>query len=337
MSLNGGPGTPTRPQAKPARTIPVALFVIALIVVAGAAVAVTSVLYTPKPASTPGDLTLTDDLGRTVQVPRDPARVVVLGPSIVDSMYRLGLRSHIVGVDCYAAAFGGLTADYSSDQIALWNLSQSMCVQTEPTFDFEAMINETPALVLATTIVSVSAVEMISSTYNIPVVMLQPATLGGIEVDVSLLGTIFGLDSNATAINQQLQVELGEATTVATNLTNSGATFPTVLVTYSTDSNGYWTFGPGTFGESLIELADATNIASNSTLPYPELPGEVVLVDNPTFVIYGLGFGLNLASYQSAPFWSELNATQNGHLYGMDSNYLTEPDPTMILEGLPEL
>ena len=337
MTLNAGPPPSAAPPVKPTRTVPVALFVVALIVVAGAAVAVTALLYTPKAAGAPGDLTVTDDLGRTVEVPRDPARVVVLGPSIVDSMYRLGLRSHIVGVDCYAAAFGGLTADYSPDQVALWNLSQSMCVQIDPTFDFEALVNDTPTLVIATTIVSVLAVETISTTYNIPVVMLQPATLSGIEVDVSLLGTIFGLASNASAINQQLQVELGAATTLATNLTDSGALFPTVLVTYSTDSNGYWTYGPGTFGESLIELADATNIAANATLPYPELPGEVVLVDNPQFVVYGVGYGLNLASYQSAPFWSELNATQNGHLYGMDSNYLTEPDPTMILEGLPEL
>jgi iron complex transport system substrate-binding protein len=339
MSLNEAPSgsTPAATPASRPRTVSLAVFVIALIVVAGAAVAVTAILYSPKPASTPGDLTVTDDLGRTVKVPRDPSHVVVLGPSIMDSMYRLGLRAHVVGVDCYAVSFGGLTADYSSDQIALWNLSQSMCVQIAPTFNFEALLNDTPQLVLASTIVSVSAVETISSTYNIPVVMLQPATLGGIETDVSLLGEIFGINGTAAALNEKLQIELGADTNLLTNLTNAGTPFPTVLVTYSTDQNGYWTYGPGTFGESLIELAGATNIGANSTLPYPELPGEVVLVDNPTYVVYGTGFGLNLSSYQSAPFWAQLNATHNGNLYGMDSNYLTEPDPTMILEGLPAL
>ena len=333
MSLNAGSSAATPPP----RTVSIAVFVVALLVVAGIAVAVTAVLYETRSASTPGTLTVTDDLGRTVSVPRDPGRVVVLSPSIMDSMYRLGLRSHVVGVDCYAASFGGLSADYSPDQVTLWNLSQSMCIQIGPTFDVESLLNDTPQLVLASTIISVADVETISSTYHIPVVMLQPPTLSGIEVDLTLLGTIFGVATAATALNDQLQVELAGAENVQSNLTDAGTPFPTVLITYDTDQNGYWTFGPGTFGESLIELASATSISANSTMPYPELPGEVVLAADPTYLVYGTGFGLNESSYASAPFWSDLSATQNGMAVGMNSNWLTEPDPTMILDGLPAL
>jgi iron complex transport system substrate-binding protein len=316
---------------------------VALIVVGGVAVAVTAVVYewsgssSPSAAPPGSSVTVTDDLGRTVSVPRDPARVVVLSPSIMDSMYRLGLRSHVVGVDCYAAVFGGLSADYSPDQVALWNLSPSLCIQVAPVFDIEALLNATPQLVFASTIVSVADVEEISATYHIPVVMLQPPTLSGVEIDLGLLGTIFGVTTVATALDDQLQIELAGAASVQSNLTNAGTPFPTVLATYSTDENGYWTFGPGTFGESLIELASASSISANSTLPYPELSGEAVLVSNPTYVVYGVGFGLNESSYASAPFWTQLSATQDGKAFGIDSNYLTEPDPTMILVGLPEL
>ena len=333
MSLIPGPAAPApRP-----RTVSLVVFATALIVVTGVAVAVTAVLYGGPGSTSTGSLTVTDDLGRTVSVPQDPARVAVLSPSIMDSMYRLGLRAHVVGVDCYASAFGGLSADYSPDQIALWNLSSSMCIQVAPVFDVEALLNDTPQLVLASTIVSVGVVEEISTTYHIPVVMLQPPTLSGVEVDLSLLGTIFGVPDVADQLNHQLQVVLAEAAAVQTNLTNSGTPFPTVLATYSTDENGYWTFGPGTFGESLLELASATSISANSTLPYPELSGEVVLVSNPTYIVYGTGFGLNESSYASAPFWSQLSATRDGNAFGIDSNYLTEPDPTMILVGLPQL
>jgi iron complex transport system substrate-binding protein len=313
------------------------MFVIGLLVVGGVAVAATAAIYALQGSGSTGSLTLTDDLGRTVSVPRDPGRVVVLSPSIMDSMYRLGLRSHVVGVDCYAASFGGLSADYSPDQVALWNLSSSMCVQIGPTFDVESLLNDTPQLVLASTIVSVADVETISSTYHIPVVMLQPPTLSGIEIDLTTLGSIFGVSAAAAQLNNELQVGLAGAAAVQANLTNAGTPFPTVLVTYSTDQNGYWTFGPGTFGESLIELASATSISANSTLPYPELPGELVLSSNPTFLVYGTGFGLTESSYASAPFWSDLSATQDGKAVGMNSNWLTEPDPTMILDGLPAL
>ncbi len=337
MSLNAA----SPPPAPRVRTVSAAVFAVGLIIVAGLAIAGTAVYYELKPASgpspgTPGTVTVTDDLGRTVTVPYDPSRVVVLGPNIMDSMFRLGLRSHVVGVDCSPADYGGLAGDYSPDQIALWNLSASMCVQAEPLV-VEQLLNLTPQLVLAATIVSVAGVESISQTYGIPVVMLQPASLSGIQVDVSLLGEIFGATTAATSLNAQLSTVLGNATVLATNLTDAGVPFPTVLVTYSVDSNGYWSFGPATFGESLVEIACGTSISANATLPYPELSPEQVLVANPQIIIYGTGYGLNESTYATGMFWSDFGAVQDGQVYGLNSNYLTEADPTMILLGLPAL
>ena len=315
--------------------------VVLLLVVVGGAVAATAAYYELRPASspppahstTPHTVNLTDDLGRSVTVPYDPDRVVVLGPSIMDIMFRLGLRSHVVGIDCYAAALGGIAEDYSPDQIALWNLSSSMCVQIGPTFDAESLVNVTPQLVLTSTILSVGDVEEISNTLGLPVVILQPPTLSGILVDDSLVGEIFGVNSTARAINAQLSLELYNATEIDSTL----YTLPTVLVTYYTDANGYWTFGPSSFGESLVELAGGASISANSTLAYPELSPEQVLVYDPSWIIYATGFGLNESSYAAGPEWSDFTAVQDGNLTGIDSNWLTEPDPTMILSGLPTL
>jgi iron complex transport system substrate-binding protein len=334
MSLND----PTLAGPAP-KTVTLATVVVLLLVVSGTAIAATAAYFTlrsatsPSPSVTPGHLSVTDDLGRTVVVPYDPARVVVISPNIMDIMFRLGLRSHVVGVDCYAAAEGGLSSDYSSDQVSLWNLSSSMCVQIGPSFAAESLVNLTPELVLASTIVSVADVETISTTLGIPVVMLQPPTLSGILVDVSLVGEIFGLSGAATALNAQLSVELNNASQVDNNL----VTLPTVLVTYSVDSNGYWTYGPGTFGQSLIEFAGATSIAANANIPYPELTPAQVLVANPSLIVYGVGFGLNESTYAGGPLWSSFSAVQNGNVSGINSNWLTEPDPTMILSGIPAL
>ena len=327
------------------RSIPVGLVAVALLVTGGAAVAVTAAYFELKPSPTtagPGALTLTDDLGRSVTVPGNATRVATLSPSIVDSMVRLGLRERIVAVDCYSPAFGGLDADYSPDQIANWSLTSSMCVQVGPTLDVEALLAAAPSLVLASTIISVAEVEEIQQTYHIPVVMLQPSTLGGVAVDVSLLGEIFHVTAAANTLNAQLQVSLAKAAAVATNLTFNGTPFPTVLVTYSVDpagspSPGYFTFGPGTFGESLIELASGTSISANATLPYPILSGDQVLLSDPQKIVYGVGFGVDLSSFQAGPNWDQLGAVSSGATFAMNSNYLTEPDPTMILLGLPQL
>jgi len=310
---------------------------VSLIVVAGVSVVGVAAYSDYRGSSTAGPVTVTDDLGRHVSVPSDPGRVVVLGPSIMDSMFLLGLRSHVVGVDCYASSLGGLADDYSSDQITNWSLTSSMCVEVEPSFDTDALLALGPQLILAATIVSTAAVEQFSDTYHVPVVILQPTTLGGILVDLQLLGEIFNVGSRAASIEQGLTAELGSAAALQANLTANGTLFPTVLVTYSADSNGYWTYGPGTFGQSLIELASGASISANATISWPELSGEQVLASDPDYVVFGTGFGLNESSYSDGPFWGQLTATHDGHTVGLDSNYFTEPDPSMILEGLPAL
>ena len=325
MSLN--------PPSPPPSSTSLTAVVVLLLVVAGAAVAATAAYYAAQPSSTPGSIHLTDDLGRSVTVPYDPQRVAVLGPSIMDTMFRLGLRGHVVGVDCYAAADGGLSADYSSDQIALWNLTSSMCIQSGPVFAPSTLAALDPQLVLATTIVSIAAVTEISDNLHIPVVMVQPPTLSGILVDDTLLGEIFGTGPAAATLNAQLSAELYNAT----NFTSQAPVLPTVLVTYSVDASGYWTFGPGTFGTSLIEVAGGASISASATNAYPELSASQVLLDDPQWIIYGVGYGLNESYYASGPEWSSLGAVQAGNVTGLDSNWLTEPDPTMILEGLPAL
>jgi iron complex transport system substrate-binding protein len=333
MSLNG----PAPPPSAAPRTVAVTWVIVIALVVAGVAIAATAAAYaltSTRGPSTPGSIRLTDDLGRSVTVPYDPSRVVVLSPSIMDIMFRLGLRAHVVGVDCYAPlGSSGLSEDYASDQVALWGLNASMCVQVGPTFAPETLVALAPTLVLASTIVSVAAVEQITSQLGIPVVMLQPPTLSGILVDDSLVAEIFGVQSAANALNAQLATALY----AATNLTSNEYVLPTVLVTYSVDTNGYWTFGPGTFGQSLIEICGGSSIGGNSTTPYPELSPAQVLVDQPQYIVYGTGFGLNESTYAAGPDWSQFSAVQNGNLTGLDSNWLTEPDPTMILSGIPAL
>lgn len=328
MSLTAARSDPPRPSA----TVPLTWMIVIVLIVAGAGIALTAVLISPA-TSTPGAVTVTDDLGRTVSVPYDPARVVVLGPSIVDLLYRLGLRSHIVGVDCYAAVDGGLSSDYSPDQVALWNLSTAMCVQVAPEFVPSMLANLTPQLVLAATIVSTAEVEQVAMELGIPALILQPPTLSGILVDATLVGEIFGVSAQANALNARLSAALYNAT----NVTDSAGTLPTALLTYDADANGYYTFGPGTFGESLLEIAGASSISANASTPWPQLSPAQVLAADPQWIIYGTGFGLTESTYASGPSWSQFSAVQHGNVTGIDSNWFTEPDPTMILDGIPAL
>jgi len=326
--------TPNRPGTlPPSPGVPMAWVVVIVMVVGGSGVALTAALVGSHPTATPGSMTVTDDLGRSVSVPFNPARVVALGPSIVDLLYQLGLRDRIVGVDCYAASDGGLSNDYDPGQIALWDLTSSMCVQVEPEFVPSMLANLTPSLVLASTLVSLSELSLVTSELGVPFVMLQPPTLSGILVDATLVGEIFGVGAQASALNARLNSELYNAT----NTTANAASLPTVLLTYYAGPSGYYTYGPGTFGESLLELTGASSISASATEPYPELTAAQVLAAQPDWIVYGTGFGLSESSYSSGPDWNDFQAVHSGNVTGIDSNWITEPDPTMILEGIPAL
>ena len=338
MSLN----TASNSQPRGMRlTLPV--LGVVLLVVAGACVAATAAYFEVRPSpAVAGDITVTDDLGRTVSVPVDPHRIAVLSPNLLDTVYRLGLRSDVVGVDCESPTDGGLSGDYSTDQIQAWNLSSSLCIQVAPSFDIEELIASEPQLVLASTIISLSDIEEVQTTYHIPVVVLAPATVGGIVTDVQIVSGVFGDPARTQPLVASLQSELGNATTLANSLLDNGTALPTVLLTYYANPSGssdpgYYTYGPGTFGQSLVELAGGSSISANATIAYPLLSGPQVLYANPAVIVYGTGFGLDLSEYQSGPDWGELSAVTSGHVYGIDSNLVTEADPTMILSGLPAL
>lgn len=328
------------PPVPRGRAVSVTILAIVLLVVAGVSIAATAAYFElarpPATASGPGSVTLVDDYGRSVSVPVDPHRVVAFGPNLVDSLVRLGLRSDLVGVDCSATTYGGLLGDYSANQTEIWNLTPSMCVQAFPSLDTEELLNESPDLIVATSVVSQSGLDEFSVTYGVPVVWLVPASLDGIVSDVRLLATIFPSSTLASPLESALETTLAAASAAAANASaQPNATLPSVLLTYYVyPSAGYYTYGPGTFGDSLVVLAGGRNVAGGAGVPYPVLSGTDVLADNPAVIVYGTGpLGEPLSSYAQGPDWGSFNATK----VPLDVTLFTEADPTMILVGLADL
>ncbi len=344
MSLN-----PSASNAPHRRTVPLTLAVVLIVVVAGVAAAGAAAYYTLKPpaASSGGAHTVTvvDDLGRTVTAPIDPTRIVVLAPSVMDIVYRLGLRTDVVGYGCTASEAGGILNEYSVNQTVRWDLNNSGCIADFPSLDTEAVANLSAQLVLASTLTSAQDVSTLTETYGIPVVVLAPSTLEGIIGDVRIVEQIFPeAASAANALTSTLAQTLQNASAFVQNVTGyssgSGVPLPTVLLSYYFDSGGYYSYSQGTFGDSLITFMGGRNIAADIPVPYGEVNATYVLSAQPNFLLYATSWHdpyltsgeNNATAWSAAPYWNQLNGTK----VGIDVTLLSEPDPTMIL-ALPYL
>ncbi len=346
MSLNPDESPKDAPPSPP-KSMPHAVsalvVVVLLVLVAAGAIGGTAAYYALRPSHStggPDTVVVVDDLGRTMTVPTDAARMVVLAPSIMDIIYRMGLRSHVVAVGCSPSISGGIYNEYSPNQTTLWTLSNASCITDYPSLNTEAIANDTPGVVLASTITSEAAVTTLTQTYHIPVVVLAPADIEGIVGDVRLVAQLFpSASSQAATLESQLSSALSAVSSMDANLSSQQAPVPSVLLTYYFDTGGYYSYGPGTFGASLIDLAGGTNLAAGSPLQYGEVNATVVLSSQPKVILYGTSWndaylvaGETPSVWATAPYWSQLN----GEKVPLDVTLLSEPGPSMVL-ALPEL
>lgn len=338
MALNASPGS-----GRTVRSISLTWVVVVGLVSAGCAIFGTAVYYElrPGPAPTAPGLganrtTVVDDLGRTVSVPLNASRVVVLAPSIMDIVFRLGLRDRVVGIGCTVGITGGMENEYSPNQTALWGLSSALCLTDYPSLDTEGVALLEPQLVLASTITSVSDVDTLVETYGLPVVILAPSTLDGVVGDVRLMAQMFPLvGGTATTLEATLERTLANATSFDNNLEFNGTVPPSVLLTYGFYSGTYYTYGQGSFGQSILDLAGGNSISAGLPFEYPSINASAVLLDQPNVILYGTSWNdPYLVAGQtpsvwasSAPYWNQLNGTK----IPIDVTIVTEVDPTMVL------
>jgi ABC-type Fe3+-hydroxamate transport system substrate-binding protein len=303
------------------------LVVVIVVIAAAASVGVTAAYFLYQSHPPAGKISVIDDAGRNVSVPSPPAKIVALSPSAMDILFRLGLQSHVVATDCGTTAYGGRSADYTPAQISQWGIGNLTCITWQPSLDFETITALNPGLVIGATGVKISDLDTLADVDGIPSLYLNPVTIPGIYYDVQIVGKLTGTSSAAYALVASMTQALANDQLVLENATST----PRALVTYYVDSGGYWTFGPGTFGNDLVVSAGGTSISDNATYgSEPEISGSYVLAANPDVIVVGTGFGLNFSYYSSAPFWSSLSAVQAGHVYGIDVTLLTEPDPSMV-------
>ncbi len=266
---------------------------------------------------TAGALTVVDSARRTVVIPKAPARIISLAPSVTEIVFALGLGERLVAVDNHS--------DFPPEVKTLPHF------QTYP-LNLEQLVSFNPDLVLAGSITSQEEiVKMQDLKLNVLVVGTSTSSFDSVLTDIALVGEATGQQAKAERITDTMTQRL----TAIRSLVAKATSRPRVYWELdATDPGKPFTPGPGSFVDELITLAGGTNVASNAKSTWAQVNSEEIVAANPEVIIMSdVAYGISVESLRGRSGWGTIQAVRANRVFPIDDNLVSRQGPR-IVDGL---
>lgn len=294
-------------------------------------------------------VTITDDTGVKVTIPRRPKKIISLDPRDTETLFALELSGRIVadgGKEVEGAFCCKRKFVYPRQWPSPWGanypvLSRKLThieggYDAAHPFDVELVEKLRPNLVLTLKSDANAISEM--RRVGLKVIVLDPHTFARTLHDIKLVGRITGNVRQAAVV-----------------LHNIGARFRAVMkrlahihyrprVFYEIDdSTGTpYTACAGSFIDQLLTLDKASNVAHNvqpcpATNPYPQMDTEALVQANPQDILLGdSNYGVTPAQVRLRNGWQTIAAVKNNHVYAFDDDLVSRAGPREVI-GLEDV
>ncbi len=248
---------------------------------------------------------ITDDLGRTVQIPENVTRAVSLAPNLTEIVFAVGAGERLVG----ATSFD----NYPEEAKKIARIGDTI----NP--NIENIIALKPQVVLVSTASQIETFTKKLEDQGITVFVTNPNSLEEIYKSIVNIGEIFGKKENALELAENLErrVELVERETAVLEK-------PKVFVQISREP--LYTIGKDSFLTDLIELAGGISATETVATAYPRISKETALALQPDVII------LSDSSDNPAPndVFENSPAVRNGRVYKINADILSRPAPRIV-------
>jgi iron complex transport system substrate-binding protein len=266
-------------------------------------------------------ITLTDGLGRAVSLAGPAERIVSLAPSNTEILFAIGAGAQMVGRDEFA--------NYPEQALAVESVGGSM-----GEYSSEAILALEPDLVLAAEINQPELVKALEDLGLTVYYLANPVTLEQMYVNLEVVAQLTGHEAEAGTLIESLQ---GRVAAVDQKIMIA-ASRPVVFYEIdATDTSKPYTYGPGTFGDLLLQRAGGTNVGSGMQDAYPQVSLEHIVVSDPAIILLGdAQFGTTIESVKARAGWELLTAVRGDRIYPFDDNLVSRPGPRLV-DGLEQL
>lgn len=249
--------------------------------------------------------TIVDMLGREVTI--DAADTVVsLAPSATEILYALGVGDRVVGVDAYS--------NYPEEAQSLEIVGDYNGPDTEKIVALE------PDIVFCGNTLQEDAITGLENL-GMTVVATEAVSFEDIPTSIQMMGEIMGKQGEAQAVVDDINAAIEEAQQ------NAPAEAPTVYYAMSYGDMGNWTSGPGSFINTIIEIAGGVPVTQDAEAAWLEYPLEDLVSQDPDIILVSSDMGSSADDIAQVQGYSDLTAVKDGKVYVMQADVLSRPGP----------
>jgi ABC-type Fe3+-hydroxamate transport system substrate-binding protein len=258
--------------------------------------------------------TLKDEMGRTVEVPDHPHRVICLIPNVVDIVYSLGAGADVVAISDFTK--------YPKEALQ----KPSIGLPLSPSM--EAIVARHPDLVLGSGDLNILESAVSLQRLGIPVFMVDPHGIEGIYASILSLGQALNRETEAHTLVARLhaRVELVRARV---------ADKPKLRVLMAIWYDPVMTIGKKAFIGELIEAAGGRSVTDDIAQEWPEISLESIVSRQPDALLFIKGSNLTAEDLKTRPGWEHVKAVQQGHVFYVDDR-IQYPSP-VAFDALEDL
>lgn len=252
-------------------------------------------------------LTVTDFVGRVVEIGEEPRDIVSLRPSNTEILFALGLGDRVRGVTSYCY--------YPEEAQAKEKIGDF-------TINVEKVISLDPDLILA----AHNQEEYVDSleAYGFTVVVLSPKSLDETLESILLTGMITGAGEEAQALKGEIARDIDRVREYTAGLAGEERPGAFILI----DTEQLYTTGRDTFLNEMIEAAGGLNIAASGGTGYYVLSEEKLFAEDPDFILCTFNMSERVLARDN---WQELKAVRLGQVLDIDDDLVSRPGPRVNL------
>lgn len=271
-----------------------------------------SAASTQEPAAATFPVTVTDDLGREVEIATEPQRIVSLAPANTEIVAALGLIDRLVGVTTYC--------NYPAEVADIAKVGDFVSP------NLEAIAAAEPDLILATTGVQADVIEQLEAL-GAAVIAIDPQTIEAVYASIGTVGDATGAGEEAAALVAKMQADLAE-------IASAYEDEEPVTCFLEIAQEPLFTAGSGTLQDDLIRAAGGTNVVTEAG--YVGYSLEQLLADDPTVYMATKGSMSDPTQLESRAGYDALSAVKTGAVYVLDDDLVSRPGPRVV-EGVRQI